>query len=89
MIGLEHQLNHVAADASNSEDLKNTSILTALCWCLVVMSRCRIYNLVHILISLLVTLPVSTSSDERAFSSLKIIKTRSVKRAFSSLNKKL
>jgi hypothetical protein len=69
MIGLEHQLNHFAHDASNSEDLKKISTLTSLCRCLVVTGR-------HRLIRLLITLPVSTASAERAFSSLKIIKTR-------------
>lgn len=41
MIGLEHQLNHFVVDTSNSEDLNNTSTLTALCRCLVVMVRNR------------------------------------------------
>jgi hypothetical protein len=76
IIGLEHQLNHFALDASGSEDLKNLSTLTALCRCLVVTGRHRIYNKLDRLIRLLVTLPVSTASAERAFSSLKIIKTR-------------
>jgi hypothetical protein len=35
-----------------------------------------IYNLLDRLLRLLITLPVSTASAERAFSSLKIIKTR-------------
>jgi hypothetical protein len=41
-----------------------------------VTGRHRIYNKLDRLIRLLVTLPVSTASAERAFSSLKIIKTR-------------
>jgi hypothetical protein len=35
-----------------------------------------IYNFLHRLLRLLIILPVSTASVERAFSSLKIIKTR-------------
>jgi len=76
MIGLEHQLNHFAHDASNSEDLKKIPTLTALCRCLVVTGRHMIYNLLDRLLRLLITLPVSTASAESAFSSLKIIKTR-------------
>ena len=43
---------------------------------LVETRRHEIYNLIDRLLRLLVTLPVSTASAERAFSSLKIIKTR-------------
>jgi hypothetical protein len=76
MIGLEHQLNHFAHDASIREDLKKISTLTALCRCLAVTGRHMIYNLLNRLLRLLITLPISTASAERAFSSLKIIKTR-------------
>ena len=50
--------------------------MTDLCHCLVETGRDAIYNLIVRLLRLLVTLPVSTASAERAFSSLKIIKTR-------------
>jgi hypothetical protein len=76
IIGLGYQLNHFVLDASNSEDLKKPGTLTSLCQCLFVSGRHRIYNLLDRLLRLLVTLPVSTASAERAFSSLKIIKTR-------------
>ncbi|XBI68430.1 hypothetical protein VPH35_047632 [Triticum aestivum] len=76
LIALERQLNHFASDASNNEDLKKPTTLIALCRCLFVTGRYRIYNMVDRLIRLLITLPVSTASAERAFSSLKIIKTR-------------
>ena len=74
--GLEIQLNHFAADAKNSGDLKKPITITSLCRCLVETGRDRIYNLLDRLLRLLVTLPVSTASAERAFSSLKIIKSR-------------
>ena len=38
--------------------------------------RHNIYNLIDRLLCLLITLPVSAASAERAFSSMKIIKTR-------------
>eukprot|EP00267_Zea_mays_P024127 XP_008650399.1 zinc finger MYM-type protein 1-like [Zea mays] len=75
-IGLECQLNHFVAEASNSEDMENIATLADLCRCLVSSGRHRVFNLIDRLVRLLVTLPVSTASAERAFSSLKIIKTR-------------
>jgi hypothetical protein len=74
--GLEQQLKHFVVDASRDEELKNISTLTALCHCLFETGRHNIYNFVDRLLCLLDTLPVSTASAERAFSSLKIIKTR-------------
>ena len=74
--GLEQQLKHFVVDASNDKELKNVSTLTNLCRCLVETGRHSIYNLIDRLLRLLVTLPVSTASAERAFSFLKIIKTR-------------
>ncbi|KAG0543983.1 hypothetical protein BDA96_02G236300 [Sorghum bicolor] len=76
MIALERQLNHFMVDASSSEDMKNIETLVQLCQSLVGIGRHRIFNLVDRLIRLLVTLPVSTATAERAFSVLKITKTR-------------
>ena len=56
--------------------MKKVSTLTNLCRCLVESGRHTIYNLIDRLLRLLVTLPVSTASAERAFSTSKIIKTR-------------
>jgi hypothetical protein len=55
---------------SNDNDLQNVSTLTNLC------RSHLIYNLIDRLLRLPVTLPVSTASDECAFSTLKIVKTR-------------
>jgi hypothetical protein len=74
--GLQQQLNHFVLDASKDKDLKNISTLIDLCRYLVETGRHTIYNLIDRLLCLLVTLPVSTASAERAFSSMKIIKTR-------------
>ena len=70
------QLKLFVADASNDVGLKDVSTLTDLCQLLVETARDKIYHLIDRLLRLLVTLPVSTASAERAFSSLKIIKTR-------------
>uniref|UniRef100_A0A453B994 DUF4371 domain-containing protein n=2 Tax=Aegilops tauschii subsp. strangulata TaxID=200361 RepID=A0A453B994_AEGTS len=74
--GLEQQLKHFVVDASNDKELKNVSTLTNLCRYLFETGRHSIYNLIDRLLRLLLTLPVSTASAERAFSTLKIIKTR-------------
>jgi hypothetical protein len=74
--GLEQQLKHFVVDASNDSELQNVSTLTNLCHSLVETGRHLIYNLIDRLLRLLVTLPVSTASAERAFSTLKIVKTR-------------
>jgi hypothetical protein len=74
--GLEQQLKHFIVDASRDEELKNISTLTALRRCLFETGRHNIYNFIDRLLRLLVTLPISTASAERAFSSLKIIKIR-------------
>jgi hypothetical protein len=74
--GLEQQLKHFIVDASSDDEMKKVSTLTKLCRCLVESGRSSIYNLIDRLLRLVVTLPVSTASAERAFSTLKIIKTR-------------
>ena len=63
-------------DVTDSEELKCVGTLTELCQCLVATRRHELYNLIDRLLRLLVILPVSTASAERAFSILKIIKTR-------------
>jgi hypothetical protein len=74
--GLELQLNRFVVDAKNSEELRKPATIASLCRCLVETGRDRIYNWLDRLLRLLVTLPVSTATAERAFSSLKIIKSR-------------
>ena len=73
--GLQLQLKHFVSDASKDEELKNISTLIGLCQCLET-GRQTIFILFERLLRLLITLPVSTASAERAFSSVKIIKIR-------------
>ncbi|CAO2175813.1 unnamed protein product [Urochloa humidicola] len=73
---LENQLNHFVVDASNSEELKNIATIAELCRCLVVTGRHKTFTMIDRLLRLLLILPVSTASAERAFSILKITKTR-------------
>ena len=74
--GLELQLKHCVLNISKDKHLKNVSTLIDLCRCLVETGRRNIFNLIERLLRLLITLLVSTVSAERAFSSMKIIKTR-------------
>ena len=74
--GLQLQLKHFVLDASKDEYMRNISNLIDLCRCLVESGRHVVFNLIERLLRLLITLPVSTASAERAFSSMKIIKTR-------------
>jgi hypothetical protein len=63
-------------EASTSDDLRRIATLDELCRCLIHTGRHRVFHLIDRLLRLLLTLPVSTSSAEHAFSALKIIKTR-------------
>uniref|UniRef100_A0ACD5YLJ1 Uncharacterized protein n=1 Tax=Avena sativa TaxID=4498 RepID=A0ACD5YLJ1_AVESA len=65
--GLEQQLKPFVVDVSNNEELKYIPTLIDLCHCLVETGRDTIYNLIVRLLHLLVILPVSTASAERAF----------------------
>ncbi|KAL8127682.1 hypothetical protein AgCh_014551 [Apium graveolens] len=56
-------------------DLKNLSTLGDLCHGLVTTGKTDIYPLVDRLLCLVLTLPASTATSERAFSAMKIMKT--------------
>ncbi|KAK2424097.1 zinc finger MYM-type protein [Trifolium repens] len=75
-ITLQFQLRQFLVDARQSTDLKNLSTIQELCSCLVATNNARIYYLIDRLLRLIMTLPVSTATTERAFSAMKIIKTR-------------
>jgi hypothetical protein len=75
-ITLQFQLRQFLVDARQSTDLKNLSTIQELCSCLVATNKARIYYLIDRLLRLIMTLPVSTATTERAFSAMKIIKTR-------------
>jgi len=64
--------NHVP----NHPKLKNMSSIADLCQGLVKTEKSTIYSLVDSLIQLILTLHVSTTTIERAFSAIKIVKIR-------------
>ncbi|KAL9685702.1 hypothetical protein QQ045_023153 [Rhodiola kirilowii] len=72
MIQLEHYKHQVVFD----KDFQKLSSLAQLCRRLVEADLANLFPLVDRLIRLVLTLPVSTATTERAFSAMKIIKTR-------------
>jgi hypothetical protein len=69
-------LQHYELDVPNHPNLKNMSSIVDLCQGLVETEKSIIYPLIDRLIRLILTLPVSTVTTERAFSTMKIVKTR-------------
>lgn len=73
---LTFQLKLYQEDVPHHPHLKNLSTLSELCRGLAETKKSQIYYLVDRLIRLVLTLPVSTATTERAFSAMKIVKTR-------------
>jgi len=69
-------LQHYELDVSNHPKLKNVSSLVDLCQRLVETEKSIIYLLIDKLIRLILILSISTLITERAFSAMKIVKTR-------------
>ena len=57
-------------------DFQNMSTISELCKGLQISGKSNIYFLIDRLIRLVLTLPVSTATIERAFSTMKLLKTR-------------
>ncbi|KAK8365892.1 hypothetical protein V6Z11_A02G084100 [Gossypium hirsutum] len=73
---LLYELKHHELDVCRHPDLRKLSTLFELCRTLVESGNSVMYPLIDRLIHLILTLPVSTASSERAFSAMKIVKTR-------------
>ncbi|GAV90632.1 LOW QUALITY PROTEIN: Dimer_Tnp_hAT domain-containing protein, partial [Cephalotus follicularis] len=72
---LKCQLQHYQFYVINHPDMQNLRTIAGLCRKLVETGK-SIYYLIDRLLRLVLTLPVSTATTERAFSAMKIIKTR-------------
>ncbi|KAJ1700789.1 hypothetical protein LUZ63_000568 [Rhynchospora breviuscula] len=72
---LECQLPYYQLDVCNHPDLQKSSSLADLIHQLVVTNKFTFYPMVDRLLRLIVTLPVSTATTERAFSAMNLIKT--------------
>ncbi|XP_061357569.1 uncharacterized protein LOC133301876 [Gastrolobium bilobum] len=73
---LNCQLKHFHKDIPKHPKLQNLSSISELCQGLAQTGKSNSYHLVDRLIRLILTLPVSTASDECAFLAMKIVKTR-------------
>ncbi|GJR57130.1 zinc finger MYM-type protein 1-like protein [Tanacetum coccineum] len=67
------ELQHFELDSD--PELKNVSSLSALCRGLQKTKKSKIYPLIDRLIRLILTLPISMATSERAFSKIKLVKT--------------
>ena len=75
-LNLKFQLRHFKYDMHNDVKLQNLSFLSQLCIVLTETGKSKIYYLLDRLIRLVLTFLVSTATSERAFSAMKIVKTR-------------
>ncbi|XP_062162038.1 uncharacterized protein LOC133869083 [Alnus glutinosa] len=73
---LRFQLDHYKLDVPKHSDFQNMPTLSELCRGLTISGKSKIYNLIDRLIRLVLTLLVSTATTERAFSAMKLVKTR-------------
>ncbi|XP_074336809.1 uncharacterized protein LOC141673982 [Apium graveolens] len=73
---LKLQLEHYKCQVVSDKDFQELSSLAQVCRRLVETGLEKKFPLVDMLIRLVLTLPVSTTTTERAFSAMKIIKTR-------------
>ncbi|KAH1108339.1 hypothetical protein J1N35_012107 [Gossypium stocksii] len=73
---LPYELKHYELDVCKHPDLRKISTLSELCISLVESGKSVMYPLIEKLIRLILTLPISTTSSKRAFSAIKIVKTR-------------
>ena len=73
---LESQLQHYELNVIKHLDFQNMNTISKLCRGLKISGKSEIYFLIDRLIHLVLTLPVSTATTERAFSVMKLLKTR-------------
>jgi hAT family C-terminal dimerisation region len=75
-VQLECQLPHFQLDICSHSNLKGLLSLADLTCGLVKTGKASIYPIIDRLLRLVITLPISTATTERAFSVMKLIKTR-------------
>jgi hypothetical protein len=73
---LRCQLRHYELDVLRNQEFSNLSTIAELCQKLFETEKLTDYHLIDRLIRLVLTLPVSTATTERAFSAMKLVKTR-------------
>ena len=73
---LKRQLQHYELDVKKHLDFQNMGTISKLCRGLEISEKSKFYHLIDRLIHLVLTLPVSTATTKRAFSIMKLLKTR-------------
>ena len=77
---LESQLQHYELDVIKHPNFQNMSTIPEQCRGLQISGKSNIYFLIDRLIRFVLTLQVSTATTERAFSAMKLLKTRLLNR---------
>ena len=72
---LENELYHFEHNVVKDSKFKKLKSLSELCQWLVRTENSEHYKLVYRIVRLVLTLPVSTVTTERAFSAMKVVKT--------------
>ncbi|KAL6561484.1 hypothetical protein OROMI_017085 [Orobanche minor] len=72
---LRSQLAHYEVDVLHHVSFQHLTTISELCQRLVETNKTQHYNLIDRLVRLILTLPVSTATTERAFSAMKLVKT--------------
>ena len=73
---LKRQLQHYELDVIKHQDFQIMGTISELCKGLEISGKSKYYHLIDRLIHLVLTLSVSTTTTERAFSAMKLLKTR-------------
>ncbi|PRQ49245.1 putative HAT dimerization domain, ribonuclease H-like domain-containing protein [Rosa chinensis] len=74
MLALDMECEFFLTDIQRDPRFANTTTVSDLCWRLVQSRKSAFFPMIYRLICLVLTLPVSTATTERAFSSMNIIK---------------
>ena len=75
MYYLRLQLQHYKIDVINHEKFQHLSTIFELCQKLAETTKIEQYSMIYMLICLVLTLPISTATTERVFSTMKTVKT--------------
>ena len=80
-------MQHYELNVIKHPDFQNMSTISKLCKGFKISGKSKIYFLIDRLVRLVLTLPVSTATTKRAFSAIKLLKTRLRNRMEDELSK--
>ncbi|XP_023735120.1 uncharacterized protein LOC111882994 [Lactuca sativa] len=73
---LKMQLQHYEVDVVQREEYKQLISISELCQWLIKTKRATNFYLIYLVVSLILTLPISTATTKRSFSAMSLVKTR-------------